>query len=1754
MVNIENETNYISNNIGSAGRGVSSALNSTSATLAGVSEGISAARDATFNAAESIGIKPFLSKNDTNRERSTAVESLLNTIDQSIQRSYIGDGFADVGKTKPNIRNIITQTPDCIVLVKKKMFGSLADNFDPKYMDKDELHFYRASKKLFENKCTEISNYEKLTKIEKLVDGNGVITTAIAQAIYDVISIYDETDFNRSALEDDYLSFPRDQFVIPKKELEYIKKNRDAAKKIKHALTLNGFSNITSWVKDTKTEQKTPLGVGTGVIELTLVKSFSATTGVDFGSGSCNLEVSDPYNLLFIDEVDIERAIYETSYQKLSITSYLARTLETETDDLKQQVSVIRTSRGASDLSYKIDLYSTIYNNFIITTDSGYELTSPVDGKLDFDSIKNTTLDRKEWFTQEEKNLLNRIYKNTFKIIKFKNQNYQDYRNYNKVSNYVRKLMRIYYLGKHIIQPMDEVRIFVDSKTVEDVELNVFSNNYNDLFEGGVTGLLGGRSIFGGVANVLGSTNMAGLLNKTMGQIKQLTGETYNKNILEKNLIVGKDFPIWLWNMLRPNFVSNSFGTCVFCGVVDSVRESSSAENVYSLSVACKDNTFYLSQGFLPSKPSLDQYNGHILDPLSPYKNEFNKATGFPNSVADFELLDENKRLLTTGEIKIQDGKNKGLPANLVNFNDPDYDSSKAISQVNEAYSDLVTKVYSSPDGFVYRWKRGIGSASISQTGTYDGIIARKLMSDDFGLVPVNADNMPFAGQDFINIVSILICGEPYNFNTFYKAASQYANISTDSSSFTDVDYYQSIFRRVKKLNKFWGNFVPFKKFTVDPKTFGLILQMQSTTLTQSMAIKQKQKKKTQLLNKLIKVEGSFFDYDKMYYLNADLNPNAQAETIYSQEASITSGLIKNIVMLDAEIQLHEQMIRESFQQSDTVKKQIISVGNNIYYNNEAGLNFDTSASYKLKQQEQNELTKRRLWQCKGNTDQNLFIVGSEYDLDYDIQALMTNLNSDFDIFSSSWLNVGEKVRNICSMVGFECFANTQGHIEFRVPKYNRVPSSILFDMLKKKQQYGIQIYPEFLEETFQNQAEVLISKLEILEDEIRLRAFALGGKAGNDDSYFSELLNGALINDASSDNSRFVFVTNQNGDLADMKKLLRNINVQKEESKSWSPVSIDDDTADFFSRNSDSGAVTNLLKASKSVNNFDIFKQRDNFSNAYRAKNYVVPNNFTSDFASSTIRTRLAAKKNVNIDSIPSFNSLMPNSLNGKKSPLDINNVQNQLEQLVKQRYEVILQLVNVIKNVDSANRINSSDNELLSKLLFPNLYGTENIPDFLVDMIEDETVDDFGPGSGRRYVIRERDIKSMTYSQYNPDMTSIEISGSESGLEGVDIDFGSNAKFTQVTSVDFDMWRMFGYKAQSGKNYPFLSDVKTQLAPYALYLLNKERAEILQANVTIRGNEFIQPGEVYYLEKRGMLFYCKSVTHQFDYSGNFTTTMTLVMGHVPGEYIPTPLDVIGKNVYNSNTLNVGKVKVCRGSTVDSSQVNLGIVGIINSGIDIYDGNLGDRNKETITNIAGKVLYLLNKPIVSNSSTYQGITVRVYSDDSVLNAAAKSVIKELIKIGVPKSRIIGYNGTKYVVGEPMMVNLVDSKTKDVRNPSSDAHSVAGVCLDNGYVTGTNKLDVIKNYIIDIWLEDNILLTPELEAQIVEKQKSSTKEDGKETRKQSVFDKMYQEYQKYKKEQFSNAVTVTSKKNDADDFRQYNDVISEFLSSNGSNE
>ena len=112
-------------------------------------------------------------------------------IDQSAERRYTGSGYLrrDPYNTDPKQYEVLWQEPNATVLVKKRMFSSIAENYRPDYMDADEKLYYKATRILMQNKCNQISALEKLSKIQQVTAAVGNINDQLVPIIITLADI-----------------------------------------------------------------------------------------------------------------------------------------------------------------------------------------------------------------------------------------------------------------------------------------------------------------------------------------------------------------------------------------------------------------------------------------------------------------------------------------------------------------------------------------------------------------------------------------------------------------------------------------------------------------------------------------------------------------------------------------------------------------------------------------------------------------------------------------------------------------------------------------------------------------------------------------------------------------------------------------------------------------------------------------------------------------------------------------------------------------------------------------------------------------------------------------------------------------------------------------------------------------------------------------------------------------------------------------------------------------------------------------------------------------------------------------------------------------------------------------------------------------------------------------------------------------------------------------------------------------------------
>jgi len=1552
---------------------------------------------------------------------------IASKIDATAQRQYIETGA--IRNIRPRASEVLMQEPDITVVIKKRIFASLSENYRTDLMDNYEKLFLRATKKLFHNKIRLISAYERLSKFDRIASKNeGIISDYALPFIFDSVDIISNSPL--SGIIDN--------------------NTRAVLETIRKVKRFSDPQFFTTWNIASELPYATETGEGTGTFDLTLVSSIDTTNSVNLGGGSANITIEDPYKLMIITEQDIEQALSDSTslFKQNNFFRFSQNQLGKTNQDLKDRLTQIRQRRGAASIFFKIQENTILFKKVrAIIDEEGREIDFSFDGGvLGVDlltggdssvSIDSLAFEGDNGLQGQETNLFKQIVNNIYLLLGFAQTTQSQNREYNVKTNYIRKKMFLHYHGKPIIQPMDTVTIFASSKTMTDSKVtqglkhnfaqNSLLNNINDTISNIESSFNNIKDTFSGGGS--GTSNLE----------------------QEKNAIAGPAFPLWLYGLMRNDFTRQNSGTCVFSGICDVAPHRYEANSgKYVLSVSCNDNTSFMNMGQINVNPSVEVFNGSLYDPLTPFKSDFDEASGFDRG--EFPtLLDANVRLLNSRSVRAKLGRRRGSSINESTFqlSDTENVNSGQGFESNKAFGRRSRNKFHPPDGFVYRWKEGIGSLVL---------YGEPHSQFDVSLGSFKAETSPnitqnqYAGQDVMNVLSLLITGQPYNYNNFVKGSVEFAKLQKNDSTNKNLSssFFKGLITQITDQNATWGNFIPFKKLIINERAYQFLASGQVDLSVKNERLNSLLRQRAETFDELTSVASGFANSPQNYRTGAEGN----VEGLADDNISALNDFVSSLKQFDEQIRQAELAFSESIDnvnlQSDEGTLGIF--GDDISFD-PAVTGIGNEENEEKRRQERsdlrsrlNHLTRRRIWKVRGNEDPNLFIVDDSYDKNYDVQAFEKALSTNLELFNSTYSSVFDQVKIVSKLIGLEVFADSQGHIQARPPQYNRMPSSVFRSLIQKRAQTGVQIFPSYLERLFFTSLQGLSDELEIVEDQIRLRTAALGRTTDFDSQNI--LTSGVSGNGSGA----FQFLTERSsGKLNnDIRSLLDQDDPDLQEQRKSGPLT-------RFS-----ALIRGPLNATVNFNAIS----RVNIVQSDKSFNGNV-NNINDEIAKIAARLKQRTRQNQpsNLQAVLSNDRVI--SLSGRKQ-VDVLRVTNQISQFVSERQRIIKRLANSIKNLTSGLEVNATDSSSSQESLsYPNLFQSKSTPEILEHMIEDENIDDFGVGSGGRFIIEDFQIKSFEITEKAPPYCSVQVDGKlDGGLvpqpQGLNVGNGGNGNGT-AWAIDYDLWRMYGFRGSQQVSAPFFSNPNTQCAPYAVFLLNLARKNIFQASCTVVGNEFIQAGEVYYIEDRNLLFYAESVSHSFTYNGSFETTLTLKYGRTPGEYIPTHLDIIGKALY-SNKHEAELVRQVRHGRVDDS-THIGTlvfdnsVSIVNNADGLkalVSGEYAETNKQTLSNILLMTSGLLTP---SKSSKELKLEVRIYKNsDTSISLISNSNLKRVAQ-GVrgwvidPSSKVFGedtlipvsenppsINGNKIDLTE---VDLNPAIQNEIRSPSSLAWSSA---------------------------------------------------------------------------------------------------------------
>jgi hypothetical protein len=1029
--------------------------------------------------------------------------------------------------------------------------------------------------------------------------------------------------------------------------------------------------------------------------------------------------------------------------------------------------------------------------------------------------------------------------------------------------DYIRQQLRSFYVGKQFINVADGIHIYVSSNRSKYLASQASEDS-------------------------------------SYGEIDEIVLEA------ERRLMGMENIDLETYKEVRRNSEDSFSMMHIFGGYITSCSDSYSSGK-YTSSFNCTDNMGWLKWSRYLKNPALEEIHGPLEDPLTPFKFSVDDQNT-PLSTDGFDLLDENKELLSSNLISYDSGLLSGYNAKESNLFQGEYGD----------YGSLYgSKVIQHPDGFVYRWKDGILSLTADfQSVNRDGNASKstKVHAQQMNLT---ATEEVLSNLDIANILSILIVGEPYNVDTFITRTYEAHNFtSTSSGALNPTDPISTLIQTVKKQNNYYGNFKPYRMVTMSSRSAMESVNVAAIKNTVNSEITKLQKRRQTLLNQISSFARNF--------------PRDQVVDMANQNV-IVATLNLEIENIDKTIKSKIQALRDS---------NVIGGNNDLRVNIDLfGQNRSIPFGSSLEEEEAmiRAMTQvgslRRIEDVRLNRDKNFFIVSDQYDSMIDLRPFLLNLrNSGFKLFNGEYVDIHQRCTDASGYLNLEFFCNSQGHLEFRPPQWNRIPLSVLNNLLDIQKTSGRNVIPKFITSLFETRKDSLLYEVHKLNVQIALLCLLLGrypdssiipginlkgkdsllffgisfdnrneainlfGAAGafglNSDSGVSSSLNRNILNKDKSNVSiglDYKFVENRkflNGNVED---LLGDFDPIFQESTSL--------LQDIFQ--------TTAFGGSPPASNFatpeNLQKIRDEFIKLFGsdpADDFNLSNKST--FTNQDFYFEVIQKQDWDnaADKVNKDRTVILKKIGNKISERDrLVTVLQRNNEKIKEFEDINQILTEGVQDEESRDDFLGKAEEAISySMNYINKIGGSQKKTSMFDyLIEDDSSSILGYGSGKRFVIEDEDIITATYTETPPDYTRINVYGDAPLNMGNSLKGSTGGLYFWAGAVDFDLWRQYGYKS-SNQQVPFLNDAEGQCKPYSILQLQLQKTRINRASLSVVGNEFYQPGDVVYVKSRNMLFYVESVSHTFSIGSSFSTTLTLNFGHPAGIYLPSPLDVVGQ------------------------------------------------------------------------------------------------------------------------------------------------------------------------------------------------------------------------------------------------------------------
>mgnify|MGYP001414693862 CR=1 FL=1 len=1455
----------------------------------------------------------------------------------------------------PDSRNVITQAPEATILVKKKAFSSLASSNNINYMDKTEKMLLRATKALFAYKVQQVRAYESLTKFETYYSKNqqysmNLLSSFLREGRY---------------LKLDNLQYTAEEYAQKRLDM-WLDQVRDVGMQVD-----GGYS-----VYDVKTGQYIFLNESQmadvrddGVLNNSNVEGPTARRADSGGTAFPPYTNRDYIKTLPASQakmvLDSQKALFKGEYGKQSsgqagfdlpvsndmfsgnwfsdigdALSYGAA--QANYDLMMQDIASILKRNAFSADNYlttwivdqdSVDNYSTGPGTGVIEFTNFTDFSSSLnlnDGNANFtleypyrigvvleDDIDNAV----EEAVNGTLGLLNDLANGGLRsegmsgtmppidggaiasaIMESVGLGSMDG---SLDMDYVRDRMRTFYLGKPIINPPDPVHFFIRGNTAfED-----FSSDDN--FSASA-----GHSPF----------------DKEYLEMDEIILKA------EYQLYTNQGISFDQYKKIR-SFQDNSFGMIhTFGGFVNSIDQRYNG-GFWSLNISCSSNKNWLKWSQFATQPSMTDPKGILMDPLSPYDLTTDSLGQVISSEAD--LLYENKQLLQSGLLSYDDGILAGQNANEGNlFQD----------QFNGFGSLAGSRVMQHPSGFVYRWKKGVITATCGFTMVDpigENTRNQETFTEQYSVTP--AGDGSHAGVlnnlDMANILSVLIVGQPYNIQSFMEQAFTAQNISSrTSTTLVQTDPITSVLQTLRRQNEIYGNFKPYRMMSVSAATNEQIIANFGMRENAASQVRSLQQRKIALRSKINELNKS---QESIGFSTTGIPPHSIIATLESEIETINKS-IENQVSIGTKF-------GGAASSADQIGISIDILGGStgLPVSGDENENHDLTRAMMLVG------AQRRIEDVRLNRDRNLFIVSDQYDA-ADIRPFILNMNNsgNWKRFSATYDNVFQQAVAAANFLDMEFFCNTQGHLEFRPPLWNRTPLTILKESIRMQKDSGRQIMPSFITNLFQTRIETLYSQVHMLNIKLVLLSLMMGRYpdktlipnmtlSGPDALRFFGVkipssgggFLGGLFGGGADPQTKSLSLNQREysssvGSITERNNELFGNGLKLTASFGNKGDILDGDTETLLGTfdvifQEEMGVLNDILTASASAGiggsvrppAYDI-ATADNLNeirDSFKSQFGLDPAQGTGIDAAKGFQYKdfIFKKKHEDLDSAVTGPNGILNKIKTTISQRDSYvsmlqaNIANQ-----KELEDITGVLSGELTGANDPIEVTAGSDDLINGSAVDFLESLANATSSAIDiltgssadgtvydhLIQDDTRNLLGYGSGKRLIITDEKLIQAGFTESPPTYTSVGVKGDAPLGMGQSLNSGADGLYFWAGATDFDMWRQYGFNS-TNIDHPFLSDVEGQCRPYAMLKLALQKADINKGSITVAGNEFYQPGDTVYVEATGLLYYVDSVRHQFKYGSTFTTTLGLRYGHPPGHYLPSPLDVIGQELVGSFT-----------------------------------------------------------------------------------------------------------------------------------------------------------------------------------------------------------------------------------------------------------